>query len=260
MLEPQPQFLDVDGRRIATLLQPGPAGSVGLFWLPGFKSDMASTKAQALADFARGRFSLTRFDYSGHGRSGGTFEDGTIGAWLDEARAVFSRTTGPQIVIGSSMGGYIGLLLLRRLIAAQPADAARVKAVVLIAPAWDMTEALMWQAFTPYQQAALMAEGFYLRPSEYGEPYKITRGLIEEGRRHLIAGQPFDPGRPVHIFQGLLDDAVPPEHTRRLLDLLPGGHVTLEEIAGGDHRLSSPQNLSRLCDVVAALAASSGPG
>ncbi len=254
MAEPQPQFLDVAGRRIATLKQSCAAGSTGLLWLPGFKSDMVSTKAQALAEFSRGRFSLTRFDYSGHGQSSGTFEDGTIGAWLDEAFAVFSQTSGPQVVIGSSMGGYIALLLLRQLLTRHPTAAARIKALVLIAPAWDMTEELMWKAFTPYQQAALIAEGAYLRPSAYGEPYTITRGLIEEGRTHLMAGQPFDPGLPVHIFQGLLDEAVPPEHTRRLLELLPGGHVVLEEIPGGDHRLSAPENLARLCAVVAAFA------
>ena len=262
MVEPLPQlsspegreFLDVDGRRIAVMAHPEPEADCGLLWLPGFKSDMASTKASALAGFARGRFAMTRFDYSGHGQSDGHFENGTIGAWLDEAQAVFSKiTTGPQIIIGSSMGGYIALLLLRRLLARAPIEAARIKALVLIAPAWDMTEALMWRAFTPYQQAALIAEGFYLRPSVYGEPYKITCALIEEGRAHLIGGHPFDPGRPVHIFQGLLDDSVPPAHTRALVDLLPGGSVTLEEIPGGDHRLSQPRDIARLCAVVAAL-------
>ena len=265
MTEPQPQlpspegreFLDVDGRRIAVLAAPARKAPCGLFWLSGFKSGMVSTKAAALAEFAQGRFAMTRFDYSGHGQSSGQFEDGTIGDWLDEAEAVFAKvSTGPQIVIGSSMGGYIALLLLRRLLRRTQGEAARVKALVLIAPAWDMTEALMWRAFTPYQQAALMAEGFYMRPAEYGEPYKITRDLIEEGRAHLIGGHPFDPGRPVHIFQGLLDDSVPPAHTRALLGLLPGGHVTLEEIPDGDHRLSRPGDIARLCAVVTALAQS----
>ncbi len=255
------QFLDVAGRSIAMRATPSPlAGGVGLFWLPGFKSDMDSTKAAALAAFADGRFGCTRFDYSGHGQSGGQFEDGTIGGWLAEAAAVFVATTGPQVVIGSSMGGYIALLMQRLLMATRPDAARRIGAMVLIAPAWDMTEELMWRAFTPTQQAALMAEGHYLRPSEYGEPYKITRGLIEEGRGHCLKGHPSDPGCPVHILQGLLDDAVPPAHTRRLLELLPGRHVVLEEIADGDHRLSRPQDIARLFKIVERLAAGLAAG
>lgn len=249
-------FLDVDGRQIATLVCEPPEGATcGLFWLPGFRSDMASTKAAALAAFADGRYGYTRFDYSGHGRSGGAFEDGTLGAWLDEAVAVFlRRTVGPQVVIGSSMGGYIALLLLRRLMHLPGAQADRIKAIILIAPAWDMTEELMWKAFSAEQRADLLAQGVYLRPSDYGEPYPITARLIEEGRNHLIGGTPMDPGRPVHIFQGLLDDAVPPAHTRRLLLLLPGSNVTLEEVADGDHRLSRPQDIAALCQAVARLA------
>jgi pimeloyl-ACP methyl ester carboxylesterase len=246
------QVLHVDGRAIATLVSAAPHdGGPGLFWLPGFRSDMASTKASMLAAFAQGRCGYTRFDYSGHGRSGGRFEDGTIGAWLDEAVQVFTRLSrGPQIVIGSSMGGYIALLMLRRLLTTAPEAAARVRAMVLIAPAFDMTEDLMWAAFSPAQQQEVADTGQYLRPSEYGAPYVITRRLIEEGRRHLIGAAPFDPGRPVHILQGLLDDAVPAAHTRRLLTLLPGGHVTFEDVVDGDHRLSRPQDLARLTAVL----------
>ena len=263
MGDAEPQFLDVEGRKIAVISEqgtqgadglPGSAGT-GLFWLPGFKSDMASTKVLALAEFARGRYGMTRFDYSGHGLSGGAFEDGTIGQWLDEAEAVFrAETRGPQVVVGSSMGGYIALLLLRRLLAEVPGEAARIKALVLIAPAWDMTEALMWRQFTAEQRAHLMDEGYYLRPSEYGEPYKITRTLIEEGRAHLLTGKPFDPGRPVHVLQGLLDDAVPAEHSRELAEILTGGHLTIEEVADGDHRLSRAQDVERLKVVVKGLA------
>ena len=264
------QTVDVNGREIAVLATPSfasgrpanPArgGPCGLFWLPGYKSDMASTKAFALADFAVGRFGCTRFDYSGHGRSGGRFEDGTVGDWLDDAAAVFTQVTaGPQVVIGSSMGGYIALLLLRRLMEQAPEHAARIKAMVLIAPAWDMTEELMWKAFSDEQKAALLADGYYQRPSEYGEPYTITKRLIEEGRDHLMAGKPFDPGRPVHVFQGMLDDSVPPEHTRRLRDeVLTGGWVRLVEVADGDHRLSRDQDIKALCEVVAELAEDGG--
>jgi len=251
------QTLAVGGREIAVLATPPPQSSngCGVFWLPGYKSDMASTKASALADFSVGRFGCTRFDYSGHGRSGGRFIDGTIGDWLDEAVAVFSLSAGPQVVIGSSMGGYIALLLLRRLLAQAPAQAARIKAMVLIAPAWDMTEELMWNAFSAEQKARLVAEGHYVRPSDYGEPYIITKRLIEEGRAHLIGSTPFDPGRPVHIFQGLLDDSVPPEHTRRLMGLLLGGQVRLQEVADGDHRLSRDSDIAALLAVVERFAA-----
>lgn len=247
------QTTRVKGRDIALLVSPAPPGGpCGVFWLPGYKSDMGSTKASALAAFAdQEGLGCTRFDYSGHGQSGGRFEDGTIGDWLDEATAVFTQyTSGPQVVIGSSMGGYIALLLLRRLLKGDPAAAARIKAVVLIAPAWDMTEELMWKAFSPEQKALLASEGFYARPSEYGEPYVITRKLIEEGRNHLIGSAPFEPGRPVHIFQGLLDDSVPADHVRRLVALLRSPFVTLEEVPGGDHRLSREQDIAALLNQV----------
>ncbi len=263
MTAPGPQFLDIrqnDGappRRIAYIQEPG-TGSAGrgFFWLAGYKSDMASTKAGELAAFARARgFGCTRFDYSGHGLSGGRFEDGTIGAWLDEAEAVFrSATTGPQIVVGSSMGGWIALLLLRRLLATSPQDAARIRALVLIAPAWDMTEELMWKAFTAENRRELMETGVYRQPSAYGEPYAITRALIEEGRNHLLARRQFDPGRPVVILQGGLDEAVPIGHSRELLRFLAGGWARMIEIPDGEHRLARPQDLELLFSTLAQLA------
>ena len=224
-----------------------PSG-LGLFWLSGYKSDMASTKATEIASYARRKgFACTRFDYSGHGRSSGKIEDGTIGQWLGEAEDVFRRIShGPQIVIGSSMGGHIALLLLRRLLAERPEEAARIRAMVLIAPAWDMTEELMWKEFPEEARRQLMETGVYLQPSEYGEPYAITRALIEEGRQHLFARAPFDPGRPVVILQGALDEAVPIAHTRELVTFLKGGAVKLIEIADGEHRLSRPQDLMLL--------------
>jgi pimeloyl-ACP methyl ester carboxylesterase len=264
----EPQFLDIGAsggaaaRRIAYLHDPATAPEgIGLFWLAGYKSDMASTKATELAAFACERgFGCTRFDYSGHGLSGGRFEDGTIGAWLAEAEAVLCEaTSGPQIVIGSSMGGHIALLLLRRLIAKRPADAARIKAMVLIAPAWDMTEELMWKQFPDDARRQLMETGVYLQPSEYGEPYAITRALIEEGRNHLLAREPFNPGCPVVILQGALDEAVPVAHARKLLSFLKGGSVKLIEIPDGEHRLSRPQDLALLFATVDELAESTLP-
>jgi pimeloyl-ACP methyl ester carboxylesterase len=222
--------------------------ATGLFWLSGFMSDMASTKATAVAEWAEKHgLSSTRFDYSGHGISGGDFKDGTIGRWLEEAITVFTRVaSGPQVIIGSSMGGHIALLLLHKLLRDEPAEAQRIKALVLIAPAWDMTEELMWKRFGEDARRTILEHGVYEQPSAYGSPYPITRGLIEDGRRHLLAREPFDPGRPVVILQGLLDPDVPASHTRELTEFLTGGHVKLIEIADGEHRLSRPQDMALL--------------
>ncbi|MDX2307651.1 MAG: alpha/beta hydrolase [Hyphomicrobium sp.] len=249
----EPQFLTVgtgkSARRIACLKSGSATGAApGYFWLSGFKSDMASTKASALAARAEAvGVPCVRFDYSGHGLSGGRFEEGTIGRWLEEALEVFRAVSeGPQIIVGSSMGGHIALLLLRTLVETDPENAARVRALVLIAPAWDMTEELMWNAFDERQKNALVEQGVVYRPSDYGEPYALTRTLIEEGRQHLIATRPFDPGRPVLVLQGGMDRDVPADHVRRLPALLPGGHVSITEIPDGEHRLSRPGDLAEL--------------
>jgi pimeloyl-ACP methyl ester carboxylesterase len=262
----EPQFLLVGGagydggdvpRRIAYLTEAPSDAPIGLFWLSGFRSDMASTKVTALAEFAGAKgYGCTRFDYSGHGLSSGRFEDATIGQWLAEAEAVFrSVTRGAQIVIGSSMGGWIALLLLRRLLRTAPGEAKRIAALVLIAPAWDMTEELMWKKFDVRARRDLVETGVFLQPSEYGEPYAITRALIEEGRDHLLAPASFDPGRRMVILQGALDTAVPIAHTRELVGLLPRGRVVLHEIPDGEHRLSRPQDLALLFAAIEQLAA-----
>jgi pimeloyl-ACP methyl ester carboxylesterase len=254
MANAQAQFLDVGTgaarRRIAYVTQPG--GAPGLLWLQGFKSDMAGTKAEALSRWAgRKGLAFTRFDYSGHGQSEGRFEDGTIGRWLEETHEVFTRLTrGAQIVIGSSMGGYIALLLLNRLTAEMPAAAARIKALVLIAPAWDMTEELMWKQFPGEARQALVRDGFWCRPSQYGDPYPITRQLIEEGRNHLFARRPWDPGRPVYIMHGLLDPDVPWAHTLELKGFLTGDWVRVTAVPDGEHRLSRPQDLECLYGLI----------
>jgi pimeloyl-ACP methyl ester carboxylesterase len=256
----EPQFLDVghDGalgaarRRIAYLQQPGRGDGAGLIWLQGFKSDMVSTKAAALAEWAAVRgVALTRFDYSGHGQSGGRFEDGTLGRWIEEARAVFEQlTNGPQVIVGSSMGGAIALCLLRRLMAEHPAGAARIKALVLIAPAWDMTEELMWKSFPEPVRRAVIEKGVWLRPSQYGDPYPITRGLIEDGRRQLIGGGRWDPGRPVVIIHGRLDPDVPYTHSEALMTRLTGGWSRLVEVPDGEHRLSRPEDIALLLRLI----------
>jgi pimeloyl-ACP methyl ester carboxylesterase len=227
-------------------------GGPGLFWLSGFKSDMASTKATALAEHARTMgVDCVRFDYSGHGASGGSFEDGTIGRWLEEAETVFRRVSrGPQIIVGSSMGGHIALTLLKRLQQEAPAEARRIAALVLIAPAWDMTEELMWKQFPAEAKRQLLENGVYHEPSQYGEPYTITRNLIEDGRRHLLAREPFDPGRPILILQGLQDQDVPAAHVRELEVFLTGGHVRIAEVPDGEHRLSRPQDLAALFNLI----------
>jgi alpha-beta hydrolase superfamily lysophospholipase len=258
MTETEPLYLEVGGtgarRRIAYLSSsPAEPGDPGLVWLIGLKSDMESTKAGALAEWAASRgLGMTRFDYSGHGRSGGRFENATIGDWLEEAEAVFTEvTTGPQIVVGSSTGGHIALLLLRRLMQMRPAEARRIKGLVLIAPAWDVSEELMWKAFPESARREIMEKGVWVRPSAYDERgYAVTRHFIEEGRNHLLARKPFEPGRPVAILQGLMDVDVPPRHARELLSFLEGGSATIMEVPDGDHRLSRPQDLALLYGII----------
>ena len=225
-------------------------GGPGLFWLGGFKSDMKGAKAEALSQWARenGR-ACVRFDYSGHGESGGDFREGTIGRWLEESLAVFEQhTQGPQVVIGSSMGGWIALLLLRAL--RQKAAAGRAAGLVLIAPAVDFTEVLMWQRFPAKVKKEIEEKGVWLRPSEYGEPYPITRGLIEDGRKHLLLGHMIETGCPVRVLQGVQDPDVPWNHAVDLTARLAQDDVVLTLVKDGDHRLSRPEDLERLIKAV----------
>src|SRR6187431_1553606 len=262
-IDQEPTFVDVgegDGlRRIAVRARAG--GGPGLFWLGGFNSDMRGTKALALDAWAaeNGR-ACVRFDYSGHGESGGAFIDGTIGRWLEEAVAVFARfCRGPQVVIGSSMGGWMALLLAREIAqreasqAAPQASPASLAGLVLIAPAPDFTEQLMWNNFTPEIQQEIQTKGVWMRPSQYGDgaPYPITRALIEEGRNHLLLGSAIDVGCPVRILQGAQDPDVPWQHAFALAHRLPAEDVVLTMIQDGDHRLSRPQDIARIMAAVA---------
>jgi esterase/lipase len=222
----------------------------------GFKSDMKGTKAEALAQWARenGR-SCLRFDYSGHGESSGDFTAGTISGWLEDSLAVFdSEAKGPQVVVGSSMGGWLALLLareLRRRKAAGVAPAATVAGLVLIAPAIDFTEVLMWQRFPAKIRQEIETNGVWYRPSDYGEPYPITRGLIEDGRKHLLLGGMIETGCPVRILQGVQDPDVPWNHAVALTSRLAQDDVVLTLVKDGDHRLSRPEDLERLMRAVA---------
>jgi pimeloyl-ACP methyl ester carboxylesterase len=250
----EPAFIEVGegngGRRIAVRARAG--GSPGLIWLGGFKSDMAGTKALALDAWAaeHGR-ACVRFDYSGHGESGGAFIDGTIGRWLEESVAVFERfCRGPQVVIGSSMGGWMALLLAREIARRQP-SAASLAGLVLIAPAPDFTEQLMWNGFPPEVREEIQTKGVWMRPSQYGDAYPITRALIEEGRNHLLLGSAIDVGCPVRILQGAQDPDVPWQHAFALAHRLPTEDVVLTMIQDGDHRLSRPQDIARIIAAVA---------
>jgi pimeloyl-ACP methyl ester carboxylesterase len=246
-------FLEVgsDKRRIAVRKRPG--ASPGLVWLGGFKSDMGGTKGVALDHWAetRGRACL-RFDYSGHGESGGRFADGTISRWLAESFAVFTACCeGPQVLVGSSMGGWIALLLARELRRA-PSAKARVAGMVLIAPAVDFTEALMWKRFPEEIKREIETTGAWSRPSQYSdEPYLITRGLIEDGRNHLMLGGLIETGCPVRILQGVQDPDVPWSHAVELVSRLAQDDVVLSLVKDGDHRLSRPEDIERLLTAVA---------
>jgi pimeloyl-ACP methyl ester carboxylesterase len=219
----------------------------GVVWLGGFKSDMLGSKARFIDGWAKqhGR-ALLRFDYSGHGESSGRFEDGAIGDWLDQSVSLFEISThGPQIVVGSSMGAWIALLLARRL--AQKNEARRLKALVLIAPAVDFTEALIWKKLGAKQKGAILESGSWPEPSLYSsDPTPITRRLIEEGRRHLLLGGIVRSYAPVHILQGIRDPDVPWRHASLLLERLVADSATISYIRDGDHRLSRDEDLAQL--------------
>jgi pimeloyl-ACP methyl ester carboxylesterase len=249
--EPALSFIEAGTppRRLAVRARPGV--SPGIFWLSGFNSDMQGTKAVALDAWAaeQGR-ACVRFDYSGHGESGGAFADGTIGRWFEESLTVFDRCCdGPQVVVGSSMGGWIALLLAREI--ARRSRGPKLAGLVLIAPAPDFTEELMWKGFSPEIRHQIETKGQWLRPSDYGEPYPITRALIEDGRKHLVLQGPIAVGCPVRILQGAQDSDVPWQHAFALTSRLPSDDVVLTMIQDGDHRLSRPQDIARLIAAVA---------
>ncbi|MGA0561915.1 alpha/beta hydrolase [Ancylobacter sp. VNQ12] len=247
-----PHFVTVgaDARRIAVRTTPGGDGRPGVLWCGGFLSDMLGTKAVELAAWGAAHDRrVVRFDYSGHGESEGAFIEGTISRWAEDALAVFDReTAGPQIVVGSSMGGWIALLLARAL--AARGDASRLAGLVLIAPAPDFTEELVWKAMTPEIRAEVMAKGVWYRASDYGEPQPFTRALIEDGRSNLVLGAPFAVGCPVRILQGVADDTVPWQHAMKLVSCLAEDDVVVTLVKDGDHRLSRPEDIARILAAV----------
>jgi len=220
--------------------------SPGVIFCGGFKSDMTGTKALALEAYCREEErAFVRFDYFGHGSSSGAFEDGTIGRWAEDAIAVIDDVAmGPQVLVGSSMGGWIMLL-------AALARPLRIVGLVGVAPAPDFTEDLMWTEFSDTIRETLERDGVYHEPSQYSdEPYTITKRLIDEGRQHLLLKQPIPLTCPVRILHGMNDPDVPWRHSLRLVDALLSEDVTVTYVKSGDHRLSEPDDILRLTATV----------
>lgn len=236
-------LLDRGGERLAWRAVDGAGPTV--VWLGGFKSDMVGTKALALAEAATANgWSFLRFDYSAHGESSGVWEDATIGQWRADALAVIDELTeGPLVLVGSSMGGWMACLT-----AIDRPE--RVRAMVLVAPAPDFTEALMRPKIPPEGLRELELNGVYMEPSEYDEPLPITRKLLDEGREHLILTGRVPITVPVRILQGQRDDPVPWEHALKLADQLESADVVFTLSKAGDHRLSTPQDIARLIATV----------
>ena len=235
----EPEFLDTpQGRRIAYHRMEG--SGPGLVFLGGFRSDMEGTKALHLEEWARGRGrAFLRFDYSGHGRSEGRFEDGAVGDWAEDAEAALELTEGPQILVGSSMGGWIALLLAKRM-------PDRIRGLVLIAAAPDFTEDSYWNEWSDMMKAKLNREGRVAVPSDYGDAYMITKRMIEDGRSHLVLRDPLDLPFPVRLLQGTADTAVEERTALRLLHHARCSDISLTLVKGADHRFSEPRELALL--------------
>jgi pimeloyl-ACP methyl ester carboxylesterase len=238
-----PNILDREGARLAYEFTPGTAPAV--VFLGGFKSDMQGTKALSLEAWAKARGqAFLRLDYSGHGQSGGAFEAGTIGHWYQDARAVIEHEIErPCVLVGSSMGGWIALLIARE-------SPRSVAGLVTVAAAPDFTEDGYWASFTPEQRVALVEKGRVSVPSDYGEPYVITQRLIEDGRRHLVLRDPLHLPFATRFLQGTADRDVPPTWAQRLFDHVEGDDVMLTLVKGADHRFSEPDLLLLLQSAV----------
>lgn len=232
------------GRRLAWRRLPGEGP--GVVFLHGLRSDMGGTKAVHLADWAaaRGRAFL-RFDVSGHGASSGTFAEGCIGDWAEDAQAAIAAlTTGPQVIVGSSMGGWLALLMARRI-------PERIRGLVTIAAAPDFTEDGLWAGFDAEARDRLMREGELALPSDYGEPMVISRRLIEDGRRHLVLRDPLALPFPARFLHGTADADVPHAWGLRLLEHVAAADARLLLVKGADHRFSAPAELDLITQMVA---------
>ena len=263
MTAPQSPFTYVDSgpehgrRKIAVMAREphaGPAQTVVL-WLGGFLSDMTGTKAVALEAHALSQgLGFVRFDYSGHGASSGHYTEGNISIWLEDAMAVLREFTGTRrlILVGSSMGGWIALRLVEELRKAGQGN--RLAGIALIAPAPDFTADLIEPKLTDAERLSLDVKGYFDVPSDYSaEPYRYTRNLIEDGRTNLVLTGPVQTGCPVHILQGMKDPDVPYRHALKIMERILGDDAILTLVRDGDHRLSRPEDLERICQAVSAM-------
>lgn len=253
----EPDYLDVgngvDKRRIAMRILPAARGKSlpTLVWLGGYRSDMAGTKAVELERHAeKTGAACIRFDYSGHGLSGGTFADGTISRWLEESLAVIGHVNPERMVlIGSSMGGWVALRLIAELRAR--GQGGRIAGLVLIAPAPDFTSELIEPNLTDAERASLAERGYFEEPTPYGpDPNIYTARLLEDGRKNRVLQGIIETGCPVHILQGMRDPDVPYGHALKLMEHLPSDDVVMTLIRDGDHRLSRPEDIERMLAAV----------
>lgn len=234
-----PGYAGSDGERIAYKKSDGTGPA--FVWCGGLKSDMYGSKAAVLHDWAiaQGR-AYVRFDYFGHGQSTGRFRDGTMTRWARDIVQVMDELCGGDVILcGSSMGGWASLLAMLQ----RPA---RVRAFLLMAPAPDFTETLMWANFNEEARRNIMEDGIHYEPSDYDEPYEYSRELIEDGRENMLLGAPIPFEGPVRILQGLADDVVPWSYPKKLVDRLTSEDVTLTLVKDGDHSLSRDVDLARL--------------
>lgn len=253
MTDRSASFVKVGDRDIAFIRHEGNAP--GIVWLGGYRSDMRGTKAEALQSWAEETgHACLRHDYSGHGESGGEFRDGTISRWLEESLAVFHQlTSGPQILVGSSMGAWITLRMVQELHKA--GEGSRAGALLLLAPAPDFTIDLMEPDLSEAQRADLAARGYFEEFSEYDpEPNIYTRALFEDGHANQVLKGIIETHCPVHILQGMADPDVPYEHALKLVEHLPADDVTISLIRDGDHRLSRPQDIAMIVKALEGLA------
>lgn len=244
--EREPDYLEHDGARLA-YHRVGGHGPM-LIWCGGLKSDMDGSKAVYLAErCAEAGQAYLRFDYFGHGKSDGEFTDGTISRWASDVVAMIDRFgSGGTVLIGSSMGGWASLLA-----ALERSD--KVAGLVLINPAPDFTEKMIWAGWDDHKRQMLIEDGIVYEPSDYDEPYAYSRALIEDGRARQILDAHISLDIPIEILQGALDDVVPPDHSRRIIDAVQSERVGYTLVKGGDHSLSRDQDLARLWRTVQAV-------
>lgn len=238
-------YHDTAGRRLAYLESAGEGPTI--VWLGGLRSDMRGTKAERIEAYAKARGrAFLRFDYSGHGESDGRFEDGTISRWTNDAAAVIdAHAPGPLLLVGSSMGAWVALRLVNAM--RTGGDSARVRGLLLLAPAPDFTTHLVEPSLTQADCEGLVRDGFITRGSQYDpSPMVYTRALIEDGARSAVMTGPIATGCPVRIIQGMADPDVPHTHALELVEHLPGDAVTLTLVRDGDHRLSREEDLVRM--------------